>query len=545
MAEIIVMHARPFDPTKTATMAVPHAVGGTMEDSPFEQTFYGGETDVYACWGAPGYVTGSADTPASTHIPGVIVEPFAYEISLFGDPAMSSPGSAAGSGSIVLVDPKGDLDDWLSYGWDGRAITLYRGDSGAALSTFSVVARLTCDGWGEIGRGRKTLLLRDLAWQLATPVPVPTFAGTGGAEGGSELTGATKPWTLGSCVSIQPLLINSTLLIFQWHDPVLNVTSPFLATLRVGGVSWGTSGDFPTYEQLAAAVIPAGEYATCNALGMFRLGSAVPEGQNIRVVALGLDGTLGAGPEHVIERLIERMGPIMARGGTVLASDIDMGSIVTSGSGIHFPSGAASPTVRELLDALTYPTGFYWWPSLTGTIFVRALVDPDGETATVTIDAALPFTIVSEPRITVLMPRRQTVIRAARNEQPSARGELAGSLTEDEILAYTRTYAEAVGDDSVNAGVAHPSARVVVSQSAWRSRTNAIVRAQALTEIFRRQRYLVQMRVAGIDPLDPPLGQVVELLNFDRFGWGAAKNFLCIGARASVRRGSLELTLFG
>lgn len=51
--------------------------------------------------------------------------------------------------------------------------------------------------------------------------------------------------------------------------------------VTVDGHPWERGADYPTFTALVDAVVPAGTFATCVALGMFRLGSAPPEGMRV------------------------------------------------------------------------------------------------------------------------------------------------------------------------------------------------------------------------------------------------------------------------
>lgn len=544
------MHAEPFD---ASTAGVESAIGAPAGMAPDADsgsvTFYGSTTDLYACWAAESYTTAAADTPASTIIKNRIAEPFAYETQIFGDADLSQPGGTKAASELVFDDPKGELDGWLAYKWSGRDITLYRGDHLAAFSTFTVIARLTCDGWGEIDLQKKRLKLRDLGWRLAAAVPLQTFAGTGGIEGSSsEIKDKTKPWTLGSVASVDPLLVDATTLTYQWHHPAIDAASmsPAAVTVRIGGVDWVDGGDYATADALLAATIAAGSFATCDKLGLVRLGSAIPAGENIRIIAQGLTmpGQTPR-PAIAIEALLTQTKDIVAHGGAAITLDIVGTDMPSSAVGIHFPAASAPPVIADILNSLTYPPGFYWWQTLTGTLSVRALAAPEAGVPTLEIDLTKPGTIVGEPSITPLVPRKRNVLRANRNEQPSLRAELAGSLTEAEIDSQTRAYREGIGSDEVGIGVAEPSARTYTAETFWRSSAAAGTRAQQLTEIFKVQRYVVRVQVGGIDPFDPPIGEVVDLINWNRFGFGASKQMLCIGAAASAAANSLTLFLWG
>ena len=202
-------------------------------------------------------------------MPGKLSGAFNYEIGIFSgaDPA---GGGSATVGVLELLDPDGELDDLRSLGWDGAPLMLMRGEPDAAYSTFSVVARLTTGGLRYNVR-KKEVLLRDLAWRLnQAELHGQRYGGAGATDGDPSLAGQVKPLAIGSVFNISPVQINATGLVYQVScSSVLAIDA-----VRDGGAPLAFGADYGTYELLAAATVAPGAYATCIALGLFRLGSA-------------------------------------------------------------------------------------------------------------------------------------------------------------------------------------------------------------------------------------------------------------------------------
>jgi hypothetical protein len=78
-----------------------------------------------------------------------------------------------------------------------------------------------------------------------------------------------KPLLLGRCANAEPLLINSVDNVYQFsaYGPIQGVT----ALYERGSLFPPAIADYPTYEELIAAIIPAGNWATCLTLGLIRL----------------------------------------------------------------------------------------------------------------------------------------------------------------------------------------------------------------------------------------------------------------------------------
>jgi hypothetical protein len=545
MAEILIMRAHPFD--STAVLDVfqgPEVPSGLLPDGSNDSvTLYGDTTDVYAAWGL-GFNTAPTDDPASIHIPGALALPFAYDIQLFGDADLVQPGAIAGSGRLELLDPAGDLDAWLGYAWDGRDIDILRGDSAAALADFAVVARVTCDGWadGGVSHKSKALKLRDFGWRLAVPFPVSRYAGTGGLEGTADLAGKTKPFVLRRAFSVAPVPVIPDELVFQYHSPEFGfVGNPPLVS--VGGVDWDTAGDFATYPELRDASIPAGQFASCAALGLIRLGSAIPEGLELRIKsAFGFSTGFGQG---LIEDLIHEVARTLP-GLQSMTADVHFESADDPDLGWFIPStNGAPPSIADLLNTILYNAGCYWWVSLDGeTVYVREIVDPSTQSADIELDCSRRYVLASEPKISISIPRQSINFLRNRKWPAQARATLAGSVSEETAFLLTSEYLPSVASDGLTTGVKHRLARVFTAATALQG-TSTIDRARHFLEIFKTQRYIFTARFGEMDPLAPPIGQIIELQNLNRFGFGASKKMLCIGAKASAERNRLELTLWG
>ncbi|USI71610.1 hypothetical protein [Sphingomonas morindae] len=124
------------------------------------------------------------------------------------------------------------------------------------------------DGLAEI------TIAADDAW-LDTPV-LALYAGTGGIEGGADLTGQPKPLALGAPRYVAGTLIDTVNSVFQIsaYGAIGAVEAPLEKLVRFGLYA----GDFADYDALVAAAIAPGTYGTSLAHGLVRFG-APPAGQ--------------------------------------------------------------------------------------------------------------------------------------------------------------------------------------------------------------------------------------------------------------------------
>lgn len=120
------------------------------------------------------------------------------------------------------------------------------------------------------------ITLRDNAFKMDVPASPDTYGGTGGIDGDAGLAGKRKEESFGPVNNITPTLLNAANLVFSVNSgrqvnaiPATYDSAYALPTPATAG----PDGDYASYAALIAATIPNGHYATCKALGLFRIGS--------------------------------------------------------------------------------------------------------------------------------------------------------------------------------------------------------------------------------------------------------------------------------
>lgn len=98
-----------------------------------------------------------------------------------------------------------------------------------------------------------------------------TYAGTGGVEGPTDLANKIKPLLFGRCFNIEPVLINAVDNVYQIsaYGPIHGVP----ALYERGSLFGASNGDSASYAALVAATINPGQWRTCLAEGLIRLGA--------------------------------------------------------------------------------------------------------------------------------------------------------------------------------------------------------------------------------------------------------------------------------
>lgn len=229
-------------------------------------------------------------------------------------------GPAAGRVSLASIsltlEPE-DLAEIAPLVLDGRTVTIKRGQWRDAYSNYNLLhtgeiasAPYTT---GSDGLTRMTIGLSALGGFLDVPLLSATYAGTGDIEGPSGLEGTPKPAVFGTARNIEMVQLDAAALIYQFHGygPAASVDELFQR-----GVSMGSpAANYGTYAALKAATVEPGQYATCLAEGLVRLGGQVQEPLTADVEGDTAAGRRAAG-------IIERMTAIAG----ISASKLDSAS---------------------------------------------------------------------------------------------------------------------------------------------------------------------------------------------------------------------------
>lgn len=283
-------------------------------------------------------------------------------------------------GALEVAFSKGHSGAPLtSYGWDGRSVKIWRGTAGQTTAQMTLVFGGTAESVSG-NRRRYTVKLRGP--NLDKPLLGSTYLGTGGAEGPAELRGTLKPMLVGTAMNIAPVYVNRALGIFQYHAyPQVQGSGALPRTVTAvydSGSQLGTSiGDFADYAALAAANVPAGRFATCNALGMGRHG-----GDITGVLTIDAGGSMPGGlPGDILVYFLNSIGGLDPA--TQYVAD-DLTWLTTQLNHPHDWYITEQMTVEEACRELMLSMGGYIWYTDDGR-FTVGLVRR-GAAASLTLD---------------------------------------------------------------------------------------------------------------------------------------------------------------
>lgn len=563
-SQVLALKITAFDLSARATVEGPPFPGGESDiDDP--QTFGVAGTEVETWVATLGRSTSADDEPANTWIPGRLSADLNFSSSLFGgvDPlggattALSQggatitlggatvlQGSSALSprsstiGEFVLLDPERELDVLLKQSLDGATLELYRGSRTDRIADFERVGKFTAAGWGEVDARTKRIKLKDLSWLLAAAdLHGRRYTGGGGIDGDARLANRIKPWALGTVARITPVTLVSALLIHQVSctavRSITNVQEGGNAAIPLDtGV--GTAGDCADYATLAAASITSGKYATCLALGLFRLGSAPTlqitcnvEGDNETIGGVGYVSTRAA-----IARRIA-----IGRGNLAFAiDDLDAASFAAledacpDDCGWYFDQ---EMTKGQALDVVMEGISGWWNVTIGGLLQLDYDREPSSTpdyTVTCGPDAGIDgVPALGSPVLqTQGSPRQATYLLYARNHTMQTPDQLAAGIAgSDEAARYGEPGLLASDTDSLLAR-AWPTAPIVSAESGLALLAPAQAEASRQQRLRRTARQRVRLPVDA-DPFEPVQGKTVRVAGWEGVGMAGDWYARCVG----------------
>src|SRR5690606_36469248 len=121
------------------------------------------------------------------------------------------------------------------------------------------------------------------------------------AAGTADMKGRPKPLVYGKAPNVPAVPVNPFNLICQVNDGAVSSITAY-----DGGAALSNAGDYPSLSALVGATVLAGRYATCLALGLFRLGSSLAKVVTADVVEGSTLALRNAGA--IATRIMTRMG---------------------------------------------------------------------------------------------------------------------------------------------------------------------------------------------------------------------------------------------
>ena len=433
-------------------------------------------------------------------------------------------------GAIEIANGDGEMDAIVqSFAVDGWPAKVFLGPYMAAYSSFKKIADVLGVAWA-IDAETVRLSVRESAYSLALPLQATLFAGTGGAEGGAEIKGKTKPLLFGTCRNVMPYQIDTTNLIYQVHDGKISAVSKVYDR---GVELTDSTNDAANYTALAALSVSAGQFATCLAEGLFKVGSS-PGGLITADVLGDADATYTNTLSGIALRILkDRVG--VAPSAIIDSAFVGAGA-TTGAQGLYMRDGESG---AEAIDALMASVGGWWGPGRDGRLKAGRLTKPEDRTPTVVLDED---DIVFLEQVGQPTPRWRQKIGYQRNW--TVQTDLAASVSDDRKQFLAEQY-RVVSDADATVKARHqqaldPDPLLTTADDSADAATLA-THLLALHSIDRQEfECTVQRRGYGVD-----IGTILRIGNYSRYGLSNGKNFYVVGVRDDGKRGENILRLWG
>jgi len=272
-------------------------------------------------------------------------------------------------GDAIISNPDGALDHLLTdYSLTGGTIKAWLAEPDDSSDEWALVYEATID---EVEATRKEIRISitTIADQLERSLQLRKYSGSGGYNGDTSVANRLRPTAWGECFGVDPVLFDPANNCFQVHDgPIQSVDA-----VMEGALPYDFTADYVDYDALIAASLNTGEYATCLALGLIRIGTTIaglvyPIRANIKGDARGSGYVSSTG--DILYRLARDRSFIPA-----ISVDVSSFLALPRGRVGYYTNGTQDVKVSDVFDAL-----------LGGVVAVYGV----GRTAKITISRMLP-----------------------------------------------------------------------------------------------------------------------------------------------------------
>lgn len=380
-------------------------------------------------------------------------------------------------------------------------------------------------------RGFVSVHTRGVREILNAPIHQSAYQGTGAQEGDFELTGVAKPVCFGDCFNITPVLINRAFVIFQVHFSQVQAIN----VVRDEGVILPFVGDYPSYNALALAPLNPGEWASCLAEGLFRLG-ATPAGV---VTADVLGAVFASGYTAEAGELLFFVG---IEYGRISSTDMEASSILglPSGSmGRYFDGSEPTTRVSDFFDDIL--GSLNGWYGLSRQRKVRAGVNVNPDTAPIshTVYAYQMLADGLRREESDDITRRSQSVMWRKNFTPMTDDQIALSVSDADRLLLKSAGQTVVRSSALAAIVDESSEAFGPIETYISNLTLAENVAQTIIDVEEvpRQRWRLKMPRSAIRWVE---GEVIEVFT-SQYGFDAGKRFVITGVNGRISQRKLEI----
>ena len=438
-------------------------------------------------------------------------------------------------GELTLSNLDGALNALADDFFDGRTLTLKRGDETDAYASFDTVLVATVES-AAMERERISIRLRDKTYLLNKPFNESKYAGTNTLPNGLEGTpddikGQPKPKIYGRIAFMQPVLVNTAKLIYQVNDGAVDA----IINVFDSGAYLSRGTDYSSEADMLATAPVSGEWRAYPAGGYFRLGTSA-FGQIGACVAEKW-AYLDCSAAGLIERILTDAG--------YTSSDwvsADFTALDRKNAGSLGLIVGDSETTESLINRICESVGAWWAVDSLNRFRFARLDTPSGVSVATITDNEI-ITIERQPE--QKKPIWQETIKSDINFVTLNRKSLAGSVPDDRANWFGLSSRDQVAEDS---GV--KTERLLSESELFDTSLNGISIAKAEADrrlaLFSARRDTVTLTVG--DPASNyamiDLGDVVTVIS-GQLGYESGRQMVVTAIRPDFLQNTFDLTLWG
>lgn len=485
------------------------------------------------------YTSFPGDTPANQFFSDRLEDAGLFARHMFAGGDGVSGGttggrSEVGYGDLTIVNNKPYgydelLDDWVTWAFDGYPITIQKiADDRTPLTdaetifTGTIEQIVSTDALNQF-----TLKIHDALADLDQPLLTNRYLGTTtsggvtpGAEGNADIKDQIKPKVWGRCINVPCVSVNPYELIYQVSDGEVNSIAPY-----DGGVALTATSNYSTLAALRAATLVAGQYATCNLLGLFRIGRK-PDFQLTADVVEGAT-TASRTMAQIMLRMMAHFGLTSSDWTAATFTALDV--LNSSECGIRVEG---DETALSAISRVANYGGVWFAPNALGKFEVGRLDAPEEADAVATFD--LEDNLDNPPQRIETgddgkgIPAYSVTVLYDRVHVPMRSSEIAGNVTVERAGYLAQEYRSVTVEDT-SILTKYPNAPKLTIE------TNLATSAAATTEATRqlnlrkvlREMYAFELPAESAE--DVQLGSTVMLESEgERMGLADGKPFIAV-----------------
>lgn len=484
--------------------------------------------------GTTEFVTKDTDELSSRPFLGTLLQPLSFTRSLLGSDIIGNFSS--GTGELKLSNIDGEYDTLIQgYAIDGRPIVVKAGREGDDYDDFYTIFDGTASDW-VVKEDAVIIKLVDNGYLLDVTIQPTLYAGTGSIEGTADLKGKRKPRAFGYVKNISPPLVIPSSLLYQVNDGSVSA----ITAVYDRGVALSFGADYATNALLTAASVSAGNYSTCIAEGMFRVGSTPSGTITADVSGDNRDSSFVTTSADIVRRILQSSS-IADPDGLYLPSFTQVNTLQPADIG-YYVGPDDTNTIADAIANIMGGIGGWGGFRRNGKFALGVFLTPVGGITSHRFDRSDVFSIGREALPSALTPPPYR-FRCAYQHNWTVQNDVAASVgaTRASFLAQADRYSDSI-DNGIR--VDHPFAhdRDPIA-SYFNLEADAQTESDRLLALYSIGAGLYRFTV-GVEPFAFDVGDIVTL-TYPRWDLSSGRDLRVVEMTEDAANNTIELVAYG